>query len=248
MDQKEVRMDFTTGNIVSLSLGSFKANFGFYSLLGIFFIVLSALILTLIPEGPSINWTLTIVLITLFSAVYAKFAVTIHRSILLNEFSFNDILNWTNNNTQFLLWIISLFLLLGAIVFGILFLIMPLVSANTPSPAFGFLAIIAMVVLAILVSRLIIIFPSIAVGKKLSLSECWQLTGQYKASMFGIVIGFPYLTNILLKFIPNEGLIWTIVGTAISIIISIFEIIMISHAYNALVEKKPNSEPDELRL
>lgn len=239
-------MEFTAGNIIETSFESFKENIKFYSLLGLIAIVIATLISTLFSEDPKSVWTSTMFLILILIGLYVKFAVTIHRSILLNEVAIRNSAYWSNNETQFMLWGFGIFISIGAIVAATIFLITTVTISGDPSPIFGLLTIVAMIVFAILSSRLAILFPSIAVGKKLSLTECWHLTGQYKGSMFALVIGFPFATNIILRLIPEEGLFWMIIGTTVSVIITIIEIIIISHAYNALVVTEPNE--NELNL
>ncbi len=239
MEQKEYEMDFTAGNIISLSFESFKENIKFYIVLGLIVIILATIVSTLFSDDPDPEWLPIIFLMVVLIGLYTKFAVMVHRSILLQELSIKRAMFWSNNESKFMLWIIGIFVTIGATVTATIFMVSTLTTSNDPSPIFGFLAFFAIITFAILSSRLVIIFPSIAVGRKLSLSECWKLTGQYKGSMFALVIGFPYLTNIILKLIPEEGLVWIIIGSTVSVIVTIVEIIIISHAYNTLVEDSP---------
>ncbi len=239
MEQKEYKMDFTAGNIISLSFESFKENIRFYIVLGLVAVIFASIISTLFSDDPEPEWLPIIFLMVVLIALYTKFAVMVHRSILLQELSIKRAMFWSDNESKFMLWIIGIFITIGATVTSTIFMISTITTSHGPSPIFGFLAFIAMITFAILSSRLVIVFPSIAVGKKLTLSECWKLTGQYKGSMFALVIGFPYLTNIILKLIPEEGLVWVIIGTAVSVIVTIIEIIIISHAYNTLIEVRP---------
>ena len=195
--------DFTAGPIISKSFASVFKHFNFFGLLAIIFIIITSVLSSVVSmdsESQSIN-PMTIIMGLVLVGLYSRFAVMVHRAIILDEYQITKIFKWSKNDVMFMLWIFATIAVV-AIVFLVISILVGL--SDSVNVLVSVLMIVAFIATAIVVSRLAIIFPSIATDKRISITEAWKITRFNKSSMFLLVIGFPYLTNKLMNYFPSE--------------------------------------------
>lgn len=124
-------------------------------------------------------------------------AVTIHRLVLLGPNTIPEwgLLKWSMRETIFILHVIGMWLFLG-ITWGILGVAgVALGSIAGPLAIFGVIA--ALVTVAYIWGKLSLVFPSIAIDKKISFNDSWKLADGHEGLMILVIAVLP-----LFLFIP----------------------------------------------
>ena len=188
-----------------------------------------------LPEGKPI----LLLFFVVSSVLFTLFAITCHRTILLGNESVPKygVNSWTSREWRFL-WrgIVAYFyliLLFVAVMVPLSFL------ASSVSNEFGFIEII--IVLGILpgiyiFSRLSILFPATAIEKKVGWD--WALdTSKNNGWRLVVVIGLiPFLLNLILSHSLGTFFILDVFLELLGIIVTIFEIAVLSMAFKFLSE------------
>ncbi len=207
---------------------------------------LTLLRVTLVPIvlGIALSWTplyLTetyqFILYNIIDAViWALLAISVHRVILLGPTATGLLGNLRLQSRE--LMYIGYGFLIGLMMSPIVFFIGLL-------PIFGF--ILGMIVALVLWSRLSIVLPAVAVDKEFGLTKAWNATSGYSLTCFGTVVFIPVLTMLpLLILMPDfPGVVASILSTAYTMIIMIFNIGLLSTTYKKLVA---NDEVEEDKI
>ena len=232
---------FTTESILSKSFHSFKQNIGYFSLLTLIF--LSLIFLTSIALVPLlIKSQITLIFyVLLLVAIYARLAVMIHRAIIMNEKSLSKIFSWSMHDTKFMLWAMGVSLTLMGVLFLIIY---PFISAGNSGALLLFI-LVFFVGLGIIFARISLIFPSVAIGKDISINESWQNSKGHVGSLFFLVVFLPYMINKLINKIPDASLFLELILMLISVLIVIFEVTLLSHCYEALFEDNDEEKSND---
>ncbi len=176
-------------SVVAKAWESFSQNFGFYIAAGLSFFGVAVLMVMLMIHvfTPSGNFGL-IIWGLLFALLYAKLAVVIHRCILLGENQFKDMLSFKPEDFKFFLAMMGFFLVL---MFGVFLIgIFGSLFSGGGKMSVIVLAFIPMLILGVVASRLVMIFPSLAVSNGDSLGDVWDAGQNHKWMLFFLVIVF----------------------------------------------------------
>ncbi|WP_223788167.1 hypothetical protein [Marinicella meishanensis] len=224
------------GRIFELTNNTFKDHFGYLAGLAALFIGLAFVVGLLggylaLLFGPALFF----VIMVLMLIVYAKLAIMVHRLVLLDEKGLEHLLQWRLVEVQFIGWIVAVLLSLAAVIF-VLFKIAPPMApaAGVGGGSAVWLFLLALIIMGIVFSRLAMVFPATAAGHRLSLSESFEMTRHHKFFVFFLVVLVPYITNRIFQQINTESLALMLLVELISVLVIIFEVALLSHAYEAL--------------
>ena len=241
----------TIGEIFERTNDTFKSHFSYLASLAGIFIALGYLISS-VGEPLIFKFEVSafVVVMLLFITVYAKLAIMVHRLVILGERGFGYIFQWRAVEFKFIGWILA--------VVGVLFVLMyfaiRISVSGTPSHTGGglgpgvLLVLALMVVLGIIFSRFALVFPATAAAHKLSLGESWQLTSQHKFFVFFLAILVPYITNRIFQKISTEQWFFVLLVEVLSVLVIIYEVGLISHAYEALTDHEESDETEQVDL
>lgn len=154
------------------------------------------------------NSALTVILA--FSQVFLQIliAVTTHRMLLLGPQAVPKwgILKWSRRETRFACYAIGLFC----------FIFIAVIVANFLS----YLGLILLLFCLLVISRLSLVFPAVAIDEKCSFKESWHLTKNWKRLMLLAVFLVPITFSIpilLLSTIPFTMVITIVLSTCLEI-------------------------------
>ena len=241
MDKK-----FTSGLVFNDAFLSIKENYKYFSLLALIFISLIFVVGLISAYGSEDSIFMAFLAVITLVMVLVKLAIMIHRSILLKEFNLGNIFSWSAIELKFIAWGMGIYLLVGGFIGGFLAFIFPQYSdGNEPSAIMVILMVVLSIVVAIIISRLSLIFPGVAVGEKMTLSRAWQASKGKVGSLFFLIIVFPFITNKILDKFPEDGELWVLLSTVISVFLVIFEVAIVSHCYHRLIGVESTETSDE---
>ncbi len=158
----------------------------------------------------------------LYTGVYAVFAITTHRILLLGEDSVSEwgLRAWTARETSFALHLIGISLLFFPL--GML-AVVPFVGA-----------VVALLLGCWIAGRLSLVFPGIAVERGVSFGQSWEETEHHQLLMFLVVLVVPVLLalpGLLLHFFPFGHVLTSVFST----LVVVFEVAALSMAYRLIM-------------
>jgi hypothetical protein len=238
--------DTSIGRIFELTINTFKAHFDYLASLAALFVGLAFLAgMVGAALGMAIGPGVLYPIILLVLVIYAKLAIMVHRLVLLDEKGLQHLLQWRWVEVRFIGWILAVLLSLSAVVY-LLFVIAPPMApvAGTGGGGAGLLLLlIALVIMGIIFSRLAMVFPATAAGHRLSLGESFEMTRRHKFFVFFLVVLVPYITNRIFQKIDTESWVLMLLVELISVLVIIFEVGLLSHAYEALSKNANDDDP-----
>ncbi len=182
--------------------------------------------------------------------VQVIFAITIHRVLLLGPDSVPEwgALKWNKRETWFLLHVIALIAIPALFIFlGIYsFLIF---TGKGEGYIFGVISAIVLWVVGIYLNiRLPLVFPAIAIDRRIGLKESWKLTDKHEGLMILIGIMVPILFSIpmvlamLFSFLMagafvQDSLIFNLIVVILQSLLTVFIIGALSVTYRFIMEK-----------
>jgi hypothetical protein len=180
--------------------------------------------------------------------IYAKLAVLVHRTVLLNEKGIVYAFKWGWPEIIYCLAIIAMMIvgMIGiALVTYLFLLIAPTGSVNgTGLTALSIVFFIGLFLLAgYYGARVALVFPSIAIGQSFTLPEIWNKTKPHTLTVFWLVIIFPILANVVpaaVFLLPFPEWLLGVLVLAMYAIIVIYCITLLSHCYHEIM-----GEPDQ---
>ncbi len=228
----------STGRMFELTNKTFRQNFSYITTLAIIFIGIGYLIASITNEFNHYIGDKTVFFIMfLMLIIYAKLAIMIHRLVILNEKNLTMIFKWSVTELKFLGWILITTTVVGLLLFLILKLSFGSPNQNSSSGFINLIFILTMIAMGIIFSRFSLIFPATAAEHDLSLNNAWNLSKNHKLLLFILVILVPYITNRIFRVIPDGQLFWNILIEALSVLIIIYEVGLLSHCYDSLIQK-----------
>lgn len=88
-----------------------------------------------------------------------------------------------------------------------------------------------------LIARVCLLFPLLAIDKKMTLAELWVTSKQYQVMLFGIVAIIPFIITTLFQFlIPTNEIHW--LSMLIFLLVSLFTVSMLSVAFIRIKEEQ----------
>lgn len=180
--------------------------------------------------------------------LYAKLAVLVHRTVLLNEKDVIHAFKWGFPEVIYMLAMIAVAIAIAAfIAVTTMFLLM---ISPSGSISFSNLEIISVVIFVVLLgliaylgARIALIFPSIAIGEYQGISEIWHKTKPYTLTVFWLVILFPILAQLIpaaVFLLPFPEWLLGVLVLAMYAVIVIYCVTLLSHCYQEIM-----GEPDE---
>lgn len=183
----------------------------------------------------------------LMVAIYAKLAVLVHRCILMDEKGFKNVLKWRSEEALFMLAIfgvIILALFLSWILINVFIMAGDFGRSDQSevSSASQLFVFVIYIVVAVVASRLALIFPGLAIGNRVNLNEIWQKTKNHKWLLFFLIIVFPIMTSFILDFFPANNLLMVFISGILTLMLVMFEVVILSHCYSELMLKKEDDQ------
>jgi hypothetical protein len=240
MDKK-----FTTDQILKEAFTSFKENSKYFLILGsIYAVLLLSLVYVFEPHKPEETFK-SLIMSILFLLIHAKLAIMVHRSVLLKESDLNKIFSWTTKELKFILIVIGLYL--GVFVtIGILSAFLIPFAVNVEKLYYFSLMFIPVLIIIglIIVSRVSLVFPAIAIRRNIKLSDSWSQTKGHTFSLFVLLVLVPFLSSLLQNKLAGDSVVLTAVFSFISVFVLIFEVTILSHCFIAFFgeNKIPETE------
>jgi len=186
--------------------------------------------------------------------LYAKLAVLVHRTVLLNEKDVIHVFKWGYPEIIYMLAIIAVIIAIvafTAVITMLLLAISPSGSVPISNPEIISVVFYVLVfgLLAFLGARIALVFPSIAIGQAFTLREIWQKTKPYTLTVFWLVIIFPILANVVpavIFFLPFPEWVLNILAQPVYALIVIYCITLLSHCYQEIMgEPEENNNPSK---
>lgn len=206
--------------------------------------------LVLNKEATSAELFYAVSSILLTFIVSVSIAVKTHRVLLLNEDGLHglEFSRFKYRELSFLFTSILLGLITGGIIF-----IFTFIFAVFKMVIIG--SVIGVVLALVIVSRLTIVLPSIAVDKKMSFKEAWNLTKEFKWMSFYVIILFPtlfcFIVTLVYGYIINYlslflGINLDVFYVFLNLLLSIFVIsalsVMYSHIHSKMAMEKTEGQ------
>lgn len=190
--------------------------------------------------------TLVFILTAIMSyAIYLLTAITTHRILILGEESVPTwgLFSWSRREWVFFS---------NALVIGIILILMfiPAFLIGMPFGQLGNITAIGVMFLlvAVVISRLSLVFPAISIDKEITLGNAWNYTKAYKLLVFGMVILFPIVFSaifglvygLVIKFIESilHMQLLYLYGI-LNIVITVFTISALSAVFKFIQEEHP---------
>lgn len=192
-----------------------------------------------------------ILFMVLLAFVYAKLAVAVHRSVLLDKQSMGELLSFKSADIKFFAAMLLVFIGIVVLVwlFTMVFVQSGLINLRGSGSA-GLLTILMLtmfIIVGVIGARLALIFPAIAINDDINFNQIWQQTRNHKARLFFLIIALPYISSRLLDLIPDNSIFLSIIGAVVSVVVVMFEVVILSHCYREIIgrsdtEPKPEQE------
>jgi len=185
------------------------------------------------------NWALYLIYVFLF----ALFAVTCHRLVLLDPQAVASrmVPRWSWRETQFVFWMVAVWLIFAGVVFGSMTLILNLLMPSVSEPKriwFEWTSYAAELPAFYVFARLCPLFPATAVDRKVSVRWAWRLTEKNGWRLVLIVGVLPWIISraIDLLYRENATVVETIVLTFVGCALFAVEVAAISLSYRELTQ------------
>jgi hypothetical protein len=171
-----------------------------------------SILLDILPYWWS-SFLLSTIYIVLSLMLQTIFAITTHRMILLGPSHVPEwgIIKWSQRETVFIFHVMALALI---IYLGVFIMQVPIIGGLI-------FYVLFFIYLVILLPRLSLVFPAIAVGDKCSFKNSWFVTKNYKILMFFSIILIPLLVSIpvlIIRNIPYTFLIVSILTNVTTVV------------------------------
>jgi len=112
------------------------------------------------------------------------------------------------------------------------------------------LMLIMFIFVGVIGARLALIFPAIAINDVIEFNQIWLQTRNHKAKLFFLIIVIPYISSRLMDLIPEDSLFLSIVGAIVSVLVVMFEVVILSHCYCEImgVTEEDNNPSKEVEV
>jgi len=185
--------------------------------------------------------------------IYAKLAVLVHRTVLLNEKGIIYAFKWGWPEIMYMLAMVVLIIVVTIGVALVTYLFLLLSPTASDSGGLTVLSIIFYLGLFLLAgyygARLALIFPSIAIGQSFTLPEIWHKSKPHTLTLFWLIIIFPILANVVpaaVFLLPFPEWLLGVLVLAIYAIIVIYCITLLSHCFHEIMGD-PDKEQEPIQ-
>lgn len=122
-------------------------------------------------------------------------------------------------------------------------------AADNMETSLYYLVLPLLLISGFIFSRICLIFPSRAVGEKMSLEESFTLTKSKGFKMFMLIVLLPLAINMLLgELMIEDSLIYNLMISLIAHLIVVFQVSVLSHAFIALTKNHNKDQPDQVAI
>lgn len=228
--------------ILQLSFKSFKSNLLIFLLLAVLFIV-AIFILEYLVSNTDLGELASIVFAMVLVLIYAKLAVAVHRSVLLGNQSIKDLLTFKWADLKFFMGILAVFAIVMLLfwLFITIFVQTGLINPKEKGST-GLITLLMYIVIGVIGARLALLFPAIAINNQINLIKTWLSTRKQKTTLFFLIVLFPLMFSTIVNKIPEDTVYWLIFGSVVSVLVVMFEVVILSHCYSELMLKNnPNN-------
>jgi hypothetical protein len=180
-----------------------------------------------------------------YGALFSWFAVTCHRLVLIdhNLIAIKPLPNWSKRETQLFFWMVILWLICLCSVFIITTLILniwlPLVGGPN-SDWFEWTIFVAKLPVFYLFVRLCLIFPAIAVDKKVDLKWAWKTTEGNSIRLIFLVGFLPWFISTMIGLMYREEatIVEIVILTFLSCMLFTVEVAALSLSYKEITKEE----------
>jgi hypothetical protein len=177
--------------------------------------------------------------------MHAKLAIMVHRTVLLQESELSKMFSWTMKELKFALIAVGLYIGVFMTIGILSAFVIPLTVDIEKTNYLSLMFIPIFIVLGlIVVSRVSLVFPAIAIKKNMKLADSWRRTKGYTFSLFVLLILIPLLSNLIHYNLTGDSAILSVVFSFISIFVLIFEVTILSHCFVVLFGEDEDSDSD----
>ncbi len=236
-------MKLSIADIILHAYQSIKNNFSYFVSLTLVFFAITAIVEGALFFLDVRNMFLVYLFALISFAVYVKQAVTVHRSVILGEMNrWDKVFSWGAPENRFLLISIGLWLVFSLFV-GILGgMLVPFFNeggfSQTEMEQYVYiLLVITLIIGGSIFSRICMMFPSAAIGKKLGVGGSIDYTQSNFFKLFLLIVLLPIVIKLLLSsLIIDDVFISALLIGFIAHLLIVFQVSVLSHTYLALVD------------
>lgn len=231
------------GQVLRTACQTIMANWVYY--VALVLLLLASNLLLLWVASNNGGWLWVILLPLLMLALYTKFAVSVHRGVLLKEVGQWSLLwRWRQGESGFFVMALAI----G--IAGFLGLIFLSIIYGLVTPEVGFwIAHERLITTALLIlifggvfAKICLIFPAAAVNKPLSVEEAYDLTEGHFLKIFLLVTLVPLITGTLIEWLFRaESFGMLAFNVLISNWVVVFEIAILSEVFRSFQIAIPSS-------
>jgi membrane-anchored glycerophosphoryl diester phosphodiesterase (GDPDase) len=189
------------------------------------------------------NW----LLLLLYGVLFAIFAVTSHRLVLLDPATVASRIypRWERRETRFILWMVATWAIFGAIYMAAVSLTMTASNLWTNRPDENWMKwslVVGKIPALYIFARLCLVFPATAVDRKVNLKWAWKLTKGNGWRLVLVVGVLPWIITLLINLLygGDASTIETVALTFVGCALFAVEIAALSLSYRELtLEESP---------
>ena len=201
---------------------------------------------------------LSLYLLIILSLIVSIFmSISVHRVLLLPENQTSAYGSYSLSKRFWSFFIKGILLALLIVIFGIFafFIISIIASIFESSWINAIIVAFVFIALAVLFSRISLVFPAAAIDKEMDFSEALALTSKHKTLVFFTVVIIPLFLAILLGFVYGMAIefLMTIVSqklkalySLLNIFTTVFMIAFLSTTYEYIMNVQPKKEENPL--
>ncbi len=177
-------------------------------------------------------------------AVFAGFAVIVHRLILLPDADRRSsaLPRWTRREVRFVVALLGVGALMAVVGAAVVFVPGTILANLSLDSAVGLLPELARLPGMYVLGRLCLVFPAIALDRRVDLMWSWRITKGHGARLFILVGLLPWVIAELgsLLFRSDAGLVESLLLTLVLSALYVAEIAVVSLCYRELVPTAPS--------
>jgi hypothetical protein len=238
LKQRNVVMSLSIAQIIRASLESIRSHVLFYLGLAVLFFCLSLLFELFFLNQDDGHFLLSIIMLLISVAVFAKQAVVVHRSVILGEAGqWRPVFRWGAEDSVF--FMAGLGLVLALVLAGFLMamlesLLFSYLSSTSAIELFGWISSAVMLIAGGMAFSLIcLFFPAAAAGHNVSLADSVGITKQQFFKVFLLVALLPFVCSVLINIVLTmaEDLMMQILINLLGHFLVVFYVSVLSHTY-----------------
>lgn len=191
--------------------------------------------------------------IVMYLLIFTLFAVTVHRVTLLGKQSVPDlgVLSYSSREWRFVWWSTIIFVYFILVFFILAFLIFILFGYSDSGFGFGFLEFLFVLSLTLafyFFARLSILFPAIAIEKKVGWNWAFEATKNNGWRLVVIVGAFPIAVGFVPNLLFDINVFLDIILIFFNLVLLVFEITALSISFKYLSSHDDNDQDGSISI